>query len=171
MVYIREITIDDIEIINSWRNDKNTIDLLGANFRYINLETDKEWINNYQKNRDKQVRCSICIDKKIIGLISLTSIDNINRKSELHVLIGDKDSRGKGYGKKSIQLMLNHAFNNLNLNKVYLTVLSSNFIAKKLYSDLGFKEEGVLRKEIYKNGDYVDCNIMSILKEEFLDLH
>ena len=168
MIYLREITFDDIAIINEWRNDKDTVDLLGANFRYINIETDREWINNYQRSRSNQVRCAICDKTGIIGMISLVDIDYINSKAEMHLIIGNNASRGKGYGNDAIVLMLNHAFNNLNLNKVYLTVLSYNNIAIRLYYKNGFRKEGILRQEIFKSGKYVDCIIMSILREEFL---
>lgn len=167
MIYLREITYSDLNIINIWRNDKDTIDLLGANFRYINIETDSEWMNQYQKNREHQVRCAICDDDKMIGMISIVNIDYINRKAELHLMIGDQDSRGKGYGTKVMKMMINHAFYNLNLNKLYLTTLETNEGAKKLYSKVGFKIDGILRDEVYKNGKYINCLIMSILKDDY----
>ena len=34
----------------------------------------------------------------------------------------------------------------------------------------GFKQDGILRQELYKNGKYKDVIIMSILKEEFLSI-
>lgn len=169
MIYLREITSDDVDTINTWRNDKDTVDLLGANFRYINKETDISWFNNYQNNRNSQVRCGICIDDKLIGMVSMTSIDYINRKAEIHMLIGDKESRGRGYGKIALKYMINHAFYNLNLNKLYLTTVEYNKAAKELYKSLGFKKDGILRKEVYKNGKYIDCIIMSLLNEEFTD--
>lgn len=167
MISLREIELRDAEVINCWRNDKETVDLLGANFRYINLQTDKDWIVNYQNNRGTQVRCAICENNKVIGLISLVNIDSINRKAEMHLMIGDVDSRGKGYGKKAVDLMLNHGFNNMNLNKIYLSTLSTNNIAKRMYLSVGFKEEGIMREDSYKNGKYQDSIMMSILAKEY----
>jgi RimJ/RimL family protein N-acetyltransferase len=139
MIYLREITEKDIEVINIWRNDLNLIDLLGANFRYINIETDREWFNNYMRNRLNQVRCSICLKEndELVGLVSLTSIDNLNKQAEFHIMIGNDEHQNKGYGKFAIKEMLKHAFNNLNLNRVYLYVLSNNLRAINAYSKTG----------------------------------
>ena len=82
-------------------------------------------------------------------------------------MIGDKRNYDKGYGTEATKLMLNHAFNNLNLNRIYLKVLEDNPRAIKIYDKCGFKKEGVLRSAVYKNGSYKNLIIMSILKEEF----
>jgi RimJ/RimL family protein N-acetyltransferase len=36
-----------------------------------------------------------------------------------------------------------------------------------LYKKLGFVQEGTKRKEIYKNGVYIDSEIMSMLRDEY----
>lgn len=46
----------DLTIINSWRNDHELIEQLGAPFRYINLEVDPKWFDLYMSNRGNQVR-------------------------------------------------------------------------------------------------------------------
>ncbi len=58
-------------------------------------------------------------------------------------------------------------FEKYDLNKITLEVLSTNLVAKNLYKKLGFIWEGTKRKEIYKNGLYIDSEIMSMLREEY----
>jgi hypothetical protein len=48
-IYLRELTRDDIKTINVWRNNKTLVDQLGAPFRYINMETDEQWFEQYMK--------------------------------------------------------------------------------------------------------------------------
>lgn len=43
MYKLRELERKDLTIINSWRNDYELIEQLGAPFRYINLEVDQKW--------------------------------------------------------------------------------------------------------------------------------
>ncbi|MFX1495312.1 MAG: GNAT family N-acetyltransferase [Promethearchaeota archaeon] len=170
MVYLKELSKKDIPLINKWRNDPEVIDFLGGPFRYINIEIEEAWFETYLKNRDKQVRCSIFLDsdEKLIGLVSLLDIDHISKSAEFHIMIGDKKNYDKGYGTEATKLMLNHAFNNLNLNRIYLKVLEDNLRAIKIYDKCGFKKEGVLRSAVYKNGSYKNLIIMSILKKEFV---
>ena len=83
-------------------------------------------------------------------------------------MIGDKKNQGRGIGFFAVKEMLNHAFNNLNLQRVELFVLEDNKRAIHLYEKSGFKYEGRKRKARYKNGKFVDLFMYSILKEEFI---
>lgn len=94
-------------------------------------------------------------------------INNINQSANLHIMIGDVNQQGKGIGTYAVKEILNHAFNNLNLNRVQLGVLHYNEKALKLYEKCGFKFEGRRRQAIYKNGVFADLLIYSILKSEF----
>lgn len=168
-ITFREIERNDLQEITKWRNDKFLIDLLGAPFRYINSEIDQSWFDHYLKNRNNNVRLGIYCDHKeiIIGAVYLTNIDWVSRNAELSIWIGNSDYQGKGIGKIAVQTILKHAFQNLNLYRVYLTLLRTNNRARKLYVSSGFISEGIQRSAIYKNGIYYDLEMMSILKVEY----
>lgn len=169
MLRLRELYVDDLMIINCWRNNPNLISSLGAPFRYINYDVDKCWYDSYMNNRRTTVRCAIVDETdKILGLVSLVAIDHLNQSAEFHIMIGDTENQNKGIGTFAVKEMLNHAFNNLNLQRVELTVLENNERARHLYEKNGFKYEGRKRKANYKNGKFVDMLMYSILKDEFL---
>ncbi|MDU5913007.1 MAG: GNAT family protein [Anaerococcus vaginalis] len=98
-------------------------------------------------------------DNIILGMISLTSINYLNQSAELHILMGDFVNQGKGIGTLAVKEILNHGFNNLNLNRIQLNVLVYNDIAIKLYEKCGFKLEGKKIQAVYKNGKFVDMYI------------
>lgn len=171
MYKLRELKKEDITKINMWRNDKALIDFLETTFRYINIDVDYEWYRGYMNNRNTQVRCAIVEDKhedEILGLVNLTKIDAVNRTGELSIMIGDKEKQGKGMGYFAVKTMLNHAFINLNLNRVELELLESNKRALNLYKKAGFIEEGLKKQAVYKNGEYIDVIIMAVLKENYV---
>jgi len=170
MFRLREIEKKDLEKINEWRNDPELIELLGAPFRYINLDVDLKWYEAYMNNRGNAVRCAITKEDEdnILGLVSLVSINYMNQSAEFHIMIGDKANQGQGVGTFAINEMLNHAFNNMNLQRIELTVLEDNERAKHVYEKLGFVYEGRKRKARYKNGKFVDMLMYSILKTEFV---
>ena len=174
MYKLRELRKEDMSKINEWRNDKELINYLGAPFRYINLDVDYRWYDNYLQNRNVAVRCAIVEtenDEDILGLVSLTNINFINQSAEFHIMIGKTDNRRKGIGYFATFEILYHAFNNMNLNRIELSVLGSNYPAIGLYEKIGFKHEGIKRKSTYKDDKFVDMIMMSILKEEFMRLH
>ena len=174
MFQLRELCRDDIPVINTWRNDPQLISQLGAPYRYINQDVDMRWYDQYMNNRNSCVRCAIVEADKpetILGLVSLTNIDQLNQSAVLHIMIGNTEAQGKGMGTFAITRMLYHAFMNLNLHRVELKVLTSNARACHTYEKVGFVREGMLRSAVYKNGGFADMYLYSILKEEFLQKH
>jgi RimJ/RimL family protein N-acetyltransferase len=171
-IYLRDLTQEDIKTINIWRNDKELIDYLVSTFRFVNIETDEQWFDQYMKNRSNQVRLAIIEEysNQFVGMIHLLDIDFINRTANVGFLIGGKKDRGKGYGTQAVLKILEHAFNNLNLNRVFSCWLEENKRSIQLAKKCGFIEEGILRHHVYKNGEYKNLLILSILKGEFIKL-
>lgn len=168
MYKLRELARGDIPEINRWRNDPDLIGCLGAPFRFINRDVDEKWYDGYLAGRKNAVRCSILNDNdQLIGLISLVSIDDVHRSAEIHIMIGSSDDRNAGAGTFAVRTMLDHAFLNLNLHRVELSVLATNERAIRFYEKLGFVREGTKRKAKFKKGQYVDLLIYAILREEY----
>jgi diamine N-acetyltransferase len=165
---LREITQDDIPKINAWRNNPEVIDFLGCGFLYISEEIDQKWYQNYLSNRDRNVRLAILIDDQFIGNVYLTNIHPTHRTAEFSIVISDPQYWSKGIGSEVTQRMLHHAFQDLNLNRVYLYVLDNNDRAIQLYLKAGFRPEGTLEDAIYKNGEYRALRVMAILKKHYL---
>ena len=172
-VFLREICKKDIPAVNRWRNDKRLSEYLCAPFRYSNLEGDKDWFANYMRNRNTNLRCAICLKrtKKIIGVVYLTSIDLINRSAEFSIMLGERDYQNKGIGTVVTRMMLEHAFLNLNLNRIFLVVQQDNNAGIRCYEKNGFRKEGVLREALYKKGGYKDLVLMCVLRKYFQPLN
>lgn len=168
MFHLRELERKDLPVINKWRNKPELIELLGAPFRYINLDVDMKWYESYMSNRGNTVRCAITegTADEILGLVTLASVDYMNQSAELHIMIGDAENQGRGLGTFAVSQMLNHAFNNMNLQRVELTVREDNERAKHLYEKCGFVYEGRKRKAKFKNGKFVDMLMYAVLKTE-----
>lgn len=168
MYLLRELEFKDIPIINRWRNDPELINLLGAPFRYINQRVDEKWFESYMASRHNTVRCAIVEEgcDEILGLISLASVDHLNQSAELHIMIGNRENQGRGIGTFAVKAMLRHAFGNLNLHRVELTVMENNLRAQHLYEKVGFVREGIKRKARYKNGEFIDVYCYAILRED-----
>lgn len=169
MYKLRELERKDLLVINSWRNNHELIEQLEVPFRYINLEVDQKWFDSYMNSRSNQVRCAIVEDNEdiILGMVSLVSINQFNQSAEFHIMIGNENNQGKGIGTFAVKEMPNHAFYNMNLNRIELTVLESNKRAIRLYEKNGFVYEGCKRKTRFKEGKFVDMLMYSILKEEY----
>lgn len=167
--FLREITANDMHEVNKWRNDREIVEGLGAPFRYINDDVDHSWYESYLQGRANNVRLAVVdsTSDNIIGIVSLTSINWLLRSGEFSIQIGNKLCQGQGAGKYASKSLLKHAFLDLGLNRVYLSVLAENTAAYNMYKSIGFVEEGVLRHAAYKNGCYKNMIYMSMLASEF----
>lgn len=173
MFKLRELRRDDLPEITRWRSDRRLIDCLGAPYRYIGPEIDESWFDSYLKGRSSTVRCAIiddCDENDILGLATLASIDWVHRSCEFHIMIGDSNCQGKGLGTFALDEMLRHAFLDLGLHRVELSVLSDNARAQHVYKKAGFVLEGTRRGAVYKNGKYVDMHFMGLLRDEWAGL-
>jgi diamine N-acetyltransferase len=169
-IRLRELDHSDLTQLNAWRNDKEIIEHLGNNFLFISGAVDEDWFQSYLRDREHAIRLAIITEDagEYIGNVNLTSIHRINRSAEFSILIGEKRYWSRGVGAQATRLMLDHAFRDLNLNRIYLTVVRENTRALRLYKRMGFSEEGCLREAIFKDGSYRDLVAMSVLKSEFL---
>ena len=102
-----------------------------------------------------------------IGNVGLYNIRWLVRAAELRIIIGEKTYWGQGYGLEATRMILGHAFDRLNLNKVFLGVNAAHQAALACYQRAGFVWEGALRQEIFRDGIYYDAARMSILRGEY----
>ena len=102
-----------------------------------------------------------------IGNIDISDIDWINRTGTYNILIGESGYHGKRIGYHASHLIINHAFNRLNLNRIQLGVQEDNLRAIKLYKAIGFEVEGIARLSILTNGRYINALRMGLLHSEY----
>lgn len=169
-VQLRELTVDDAEERYQWCLDKEVTKHLNMPEKYppFSREETRNWIKLCIDKANGYEQKAILTDwGKHIGWIDLKNIDTLNKHAELGIAIGDKEYWGKGYGLSAMKEMLVWGFNELTLNKIWLRVEVDNEKAIKSYKRMGYVEEGILRQDRLRNGEYIDRLRMSILKREF----
>jgi RimJ/RimL family protein N-acetyltransferase len=90
----------------------------------------EEWIKETWKLRKERkafyFAVEVITDKKLIGDTSLLDFDWTSRSAEVGINIHNSEYWGKGYGSETLDLTLQFAFRNLNMNRVELDVLDFN---------------------------------------------
>ena len=171
-IVLRPLRIEDLEKTHEWRNNMELIKLVqGIRFPKT-LEMDKDWFDNVlndKSNRNIYFGIDEIKTGDFIGIIQLNNIDYISGTAIWGFIIGDKGKQGKGYGKEFSNLILEYSFNVLNLRKIISYVVSFNINSCNLFNKiLGFNKEGVLKNQIFFDGEYHDVNILSLFKEDFI---
>jgi RimJ/RimL family protein N-acetyltransferase len=83
------------------------------------------------------------------------------------IFIGEAEGRGKGFGTEVAALIVRYAFATLNLNRVWLQVYEDNKGAIRAYEKVGFKREGLLRHDSFRDGKYGNTVVMGLLRSEW----
>ncbi len=81
--------------------------------------------------------------------------------------IGERELWSKGYGSDAMKLVLNYAFQELNLRRVSLSVAEFNSRAIRSYEKAGFSLEGRVRGRLQREGRHWDMLFMGILRDEW----
>jgi RimJ/RimL family protein N-acetyltransferase len=171
-VRLGAINDDDIEIIASWYENSDFLrffDKVPASPK--SRQQIMEWIKGTQNSNTSYAFSIRSIDKdEMVGYIELSNIQWWNGIANLGIGIGAALNRGSGYGKEAIALLLDFAFEELNLHRVQLNVFTYNNSAISLYEKLGFKREGVYREFIHRDGKRWDMYLYGILRYEWENL-
>jgi ribosomal-protein-alanine N-acetyltransferase len=167
-IYLRALEPSDYLISYKWRNDLFIQEGVTGNKYFVSSEQEKRWVDDAIADREN-IRLAICLkeDDRYIGNTYMINIDWINRKCQIPIFLGDASVRGKGISVQARLLMLSFAFYERNMHKVWAHVLAHNSASIRMNEKAGFKKDGLLRDEIFKDGMYHDVVVMSVLKEEF----
>lgn len=101
-----------------------------------------------------------------LGTISLEKIDPENRHA-LYAISMRSGTWGTGISMAATIKLLDIAFCELGLERVYLNVISDNVRAKRFYEKAGFRYEGTFYKHLYLRGNWYNWDWYAVLKEDY----
>lgn len=133
----------------------------------VSLASQEDWI---ERLAPEDLRYALEIRSTICGTSHIHPIDFKNRSANINIKILP-GFQGEGIGARSVRLMLDYLFNQLDIVVVTAGVLEGNVGSNRLFESVGFRLDGVLRSRIYKAGRRWDLMQYSILRDEYLAKH
>lgn len=164
-LYLRPFLKEDVPFILRWYNDPVTRVKTG-DVRPVSC-TDAERI--IDRKEDDRLWLAIVrkADDKVIGEAGLLRMFPAWGTTDLSLIIPDTTDQGHGYGTEAINLLMRHAFGDLNFNRIAVGVVGFNDLALRFYEKVGFKREGIQEEGYYCDFQYHDFVMMRILRREF----
>lgn len=163
---VHEIDVDDIL---SWVNDKEIIGNLAA-FAGKPLTRDDElaWVKKVRASADERVFTVLeGTTGRYLGQVGLHQIFWRSKVGRAAAIIASRDDMGQGYGSAAIASLLDVAFGELGLHKVWLMVFEKNERSRRTWGRVGFVEEGLLRDEYFHEGAWHNMVRMGLLDREW----
>ncbi len=101
---------------------------------------------------------------ELLGAVTLLQEKSLklNHKANIYAMYVTPRKRGLGLGKALLSAAINQARKLTSIEKLNLTVVTTNEQAKKLYSSLGFKVFGMEVQALKINGQYFDEEYLSL---------
>lgn len=172
-IYLRPITIDDGPNIIRWRN---TYKVRNHSFdkRIITLESNAKFYDEYVKTGRYKQYIAERIDEDFgvssypIATVYLKDFDDGNHRCELCVFTSDDAEWNNESQSIAIKLLLDKAFYEYGMHKVFTHVFTSNIDEISLMKNSGFTEEAVLKEEATDlEGNYVDITRLAVLNKDY----
>ena len=167
-IYLRGVERADLNRGHDWMADPDLRATLAQRYP-MSLAREADWVERATRGQDtSEMSFAICLleDDRHIGNCGLVAIDRDNRTATLGIFIGEGELRGRGLGADAVRTLCRFAFDEMDLYKIRLDVYSSNSAAIRTYEAVGFRSEGILREEAYREGRRVDMIRMGLLRGE-----
>lgn len=162
---LRQLEIKDKPYMQEWMNDSDIMACFRMNRDANNDERILNFISDSFTEENKHYAI-VDENDEYQGTISLKNIDLFNKNAEYAIVIR-RGMISKGAAKEATNLILNIAFNELQLHKVYLNVLEDNIRAIKFYEKIGFQLEGEFKEHLYLRDKYYSLKWYAITKQAF----
>lgn len=155
-IFLRALEPEDLEFVYGVENDESVWEISNTQTPYSKFLI-KEYLQNAHKDifEVKQLRLVVSnYENKPLGLIDIFDFDFKNRRAGIGILIKDANDRDKGYGRESLQLLINYCFSHLGLHQLYCNISEENKASVKLFTNQGFVNVGLKKDWNYVNGAY-----------------
>lgn len=166
-VSLRPLEPGDSERLYTWRNSPEVAAYM-YNDRPIAPEEHARWFAGIEGDGRREYQV-ILADGEPVGLANFADIDRNQGRAAWAYYLADPAVRGKGVGAYVEWLMIERAFGELALRKLWCEVLITNEPVWKLHQKFGFQQEALLRAHVLKGGEPVDVMGLGLLREDWIE--
>ena len=162
-VILRDKRIEDAEQDYIWRSDAELASLDAAfpltmsYDRFLKLAQDQM---RYPTPGSHHFATET-LDGKFIGNCMYYDLDSVKMQAELGIVIGDRDYWSNSYGYDAVTTLLDHCFNEKQMERVYLHTLEWNKRAQRCFEKCGFVPVKPVRRMSH------DFILMEVLREDW----
>jgi RimJ/RimL family protein N-acetyltransferase len=165
---LRAIERKDLPVLLGWRN-RPEYRRFFREYRELNSESQTLWYEKVVMN-DPHVMMFSIVDLKdasLLGACGLCYINWIDRNADLSIYIGADDLYIDGkYAPDAARLMINYAFHELGLHRLWAEIYDFDEQKIKFFKKLGFKLDGCHRETHWTEGKWCNSLFYSLLQGE-----
>ena len=154
-VKLRPLSDTDLEHILAWVND-NEVTGMYTRLKGKSAADERAYISHELRDKRERIYTIESAAGEYLGQVGLHEIDWSARIARLSIIIGNKREWGKGYGQAALVALVDKAFDEHGLERVYCFTREENAKMRHILGKLGFKEESVMMGAYEANGKAYD---------------
>jgi len=164
MIKFFNLQEEHLEMVLRWRVKPEVSEYMFTDVNY-NVEKQHQWFKRIC-NDDTCRYWLISYQDVPIGVINLAAIDRIHLRCSAGYYIGELGYRQ--LGAMIPPYLYNHVFKEMKFRKIYGEVMAENKKVLQMHKMHGFREVGIYRDHIFKNGRFHDVVLIELLSESWL---
>ena len=159
---------DDLAALLPFFQDVSTLRYyLPTTVRPFNLDQLEGLLADWNDGQSNFV-FAIRHEGQICGLVNLDGLDFPNSHAEIGIAITTSLQRGQGFASEALELLLDFAYGELSLQRIWCRIISGNDPSIRLFTRAGFVQEGILRRHVRRSGEFRDMLVYGLLRDEYL---
>jgi len=166
-VYLRPFEPEDVALVHRWFSDAETSRLTGELPRSLARRRDAAGDGGGEGADWFGFIICLIADDRPVGRADIFEIDRRNGSAAFGIAIGEASERGRGLGGDAVNAIVDFAFGQLRLERVWLGTDAENERALGVYERAGFKREARLRRAYFQDGVFQDEIRMAMLRSEW----
>ena len=170
-VSLRALEPDDIEILYKWENNRS-IWHLSNNLIPLSRFTLEQYVlsagQDIYATRQMRMMIDLILPEngiKTIGSIDLFEFEPAHQRAGVGILILD-GFRGKGYASESLELLINYAFETLQLHQLFANISPDNSDSIRLFESNGFRFIGIKKEWNHVHNSWQDEKMYQLIYHE-----
>ena len=176
LIHLRALEPTDLNQLYRWENDSSIWSVSGTLVQFSQFVLEV-FINKVHQDIYTNTKLRLIVELKYfdeadedettrsIGCVDLLDFDTKNKRAGVGILIADKADRGRGYATEALHLIVDYAFEVLDLHQIYSNVRVENESSVALFKKVGFEVTGLKQDWMYEQGKFYDEYTMQLIKK------
>jgi [ribosomal protein S5]-alanine N-acetyltransferase len=164
---LRPVKVSDAKGILECYEDKKTKDNFMSALKDLESaeKSCKKKANEFRKKKPSDEKWIIEVNGKFAGWVELNALNerNFEHRAYIGYCVHPK-FRGKGLATKATKLLSKYSFKKYKLKRLEAMCRDTNKASARVLEKSGFKLEGILYKNKFKDGKYLNDMVWAIVK-------
>lgn len=160
---IRELCKEDAPVLAHYANNRKIWNNVRDEFPHpYHLKDAEQYISSVLEDKTLS-KFAIANEKELIGAIGIHPKQQANYRFtvEIGYWLGEAHW-GKGIASEAVRAIVQYAIQELSCQKIYAEVYEHNQASMRVLEKAGFEKEAILKREIIKNGKFIDVHRYAI---------